>query len=208
LKGVHGRRLAQSVRDTLKLVGLDDKSGEMPMRLSGGMKRRMSIAMTLVSEPDLVILDEPTAGMDPETRRNIIMMASGTVICCGSTAFLKKACGVGYKVTLTKVTHAFDLKSVMSIIHKTTPEAVVDDDKLEEVSIALGTLEHDHFPEMFKTLESSVEQLGIAGIGVTVASMKDVYLKDETPFPDLDAAKEAEFKICEKMEDLEERITS
>ncbi|KAL1477381.1 hypothetical protein MTO96_035774 [Rhipicephalus appendiculatus] len=145
--------------------------------------------------------------MDPETRRNvwdalqdvakkrtlllsshdmeeadaladqIVMMASGTVICCGSTAFLKKACGVGYKVTLTKVTHAFDLKSVMSIIHKTTPEAVVDDDKLEEVSIALGTLEHHHFPEMFKALESSVEQLGIAGIGVTVASMKDVYLK-------------------------------
>ncbi|KAH8036677.1 hypothetical protein HPB51_003929 [Rhipicephalus microplus] len=122
LKGVHGRRLAESVRDTLKLVGLQDKSGSMPRQLSGGMKRRMSIAMTLVSEPELVILDEPTAGMDPETRRNvwdalqdvakkrtlllsshdmeeadaiadqIVMMASGTVICSGSTAFLKKAC--------------------------------------------------------------------------------------------------------------------
>ncbi|KAL3211598.1 hypothetical protein MRX96_052003 [Rhipicephalus microplus] len=207
LKGVHGRRLAESVRDTLKLVGLQDKSGSMPRQLSGGMKRRMSIAMTLVSEPELVILDEPTAGMDPETRRNvwdalqdvakkrtlllsshdmeeadaiadqIVMMASGTVICSGSTAFLKKACGVGYKLTLTKVPHAFNLHSVMSIIHETTPEAAVDDDKLEEVSIALGTLEHHSFPKMFKVLENSVEQFGIAGIGVTVASMKDVYLK-------------------------------
>ncbi|XP_075725901.1 uncharacterized protein LOC142767647 [Rhipicephalus microplus] len=65
----------------------------------------------------------------------------------------------------------------MSIINETTPEAAVDDDKLEEVSIALGTLEHHSFPKMFKALENSVEQFGIAGIGVTVASMKDVYLK-------------------------------
>ncbi|KAH7970410.1 hypothetical protein HPB49_006713 [Dermacentor silvarum] len=207
LKGVKYERLAQSIKDTLRLVRLDDKASSLPKTLSGGMKRRLSIAMTLVSEPELLILDEPTAGMDPETRRavwdtlttvakertlllsshdmeeadaiadQIIIMAAGGTVCSGSTAFLKKACGVGYKVTFSKVPHAFKLDEVMHIVRKTTPAAVIDDEKQEEVSIALGTLDSKEFPAMFKKLESSLQRLGIAGMGVTVASMKDVYLK-------------------------------
>ncbi|XP_037555590.2 ABC transporter A family member 2-like [Dermacentor silvarum] len=207
LKGVKYERLAQSIKDTLRLVRLDDKASSLPKTLSGGMKRRLSIAMTLVSEPELLILDEPTAGMDPETRRTvwdtlttvakertlllsshdmeeadaiadqIIIMASGGTVCSGSTAFLKKACGVGYKLTFSKVPNAFNLDEVMHIVRKTTPAAVIDDEKQEEVSIALGTLDNKEFPAMFKKLESSFQRLGIASMGVIVASMKDVYLK-------------------------------
>ncbi|XP_075726355.1 phospholipid-transporting ATPase ABCA3 [Rhipicephalus microplus] len=179
----------------------------MPKELSGGMKRRLSMAMTLVSEPDLLILDEPSAGMDPETRRNvwdilqkvakqrtlllsshdmeeadaiadqIVIMAAGVVVCTGSTTFLKKACGVGYKVTFTKVPQVFKLHDAMAVVQRTIPHAVVDDDKKEEVCITLGTMENENFPGMFRMLEGSMRRLGISSIGVSVASMKDVYLK-------------------------------
>ncbi|KAH6924472.1 hypothetical protein HPB50_018821 [Hyalomma asiaticum] len=198
LKGARQRRLHNSAVETVRVVGLEDKVNSMPNQLSGGMKRRLSIAMTLVSEPDLLILDEPTAGMDPETRRNIwdtlqkvakqrtlllsshdmeeadaiadqiIVMSSGSVVCSGSTAFLKKACGVGYKLTFAKVPKAFDLANVMGIVHKSVPQAVVEDENLEAVSVALGTMENTHFPGMFKALETSMARLGISGIGVTV----------------------------------------
>ncbi|KAH6923472.1 hypothetical protein HPB50_001293 [Hyalomma asiaticum] len=207
LKGARQTRLHESAVETMRVVGLEDKVNSMPNQLSGGMKRRLSIAMTLVSEPDLLILDEPTAGMDPETRRNvwdtlqkvakqrtlllsshdmeeadaiadqIIVMSSGSVVCSGSTAFLKRACGVGYKLTFAKAPKAFDLASVMAIVNKSVPQAVVEDEKLEAVSVALCTMENTNFPGMFKALESSMATLGISGIGVTVASMKDVYLK-------------------------------
>ncbi|XP_065294949.2 phospholipid-transporting ATPase ABCA3-like isoform X2 [Dermacentor albipictus] len=167
----------------------------------------MTCAENLYYFGSVLILDEPTAGMDVETRRavwdtltdvakertlllsshdmeeadaiadHVIILASGGIVCSGSTSFLKKACGVGYKLTFSKVKNAFKLHDVMNIVRKTTPAAFVDDEKQEEVSIVLGTLDSKDFPAMFRALESSLQKLGIAGIGVTVASMKDVYLK-------------------------------
>ena len=56
------------VRRVLGLVGLGDVSNRRISRLSGGMKRRLAIAQVLIGSPDLLILDEPTAGLDPEQR--------------------------------------------------------------------------------------------------------------------------------------------
>ena len=56
------------VRRVLGLVGLSDVSNRRISRLSGGMKRRLAIAQVLIGAPDLLILDEPTAGLDPEQR--------------------------------------------------------------------------------------------------------------------------------------------
>ncbi|HVF04860.1 MAG TPA: ABC transporter ATP-binding protein [Frankiaceae bacterium] len=56
------------VRRVLDLVGLRDVSGTKVRRLSGGMRRRVGVAQALLGDPDLVILDEPTAGLDPEQR--------------------------------------------------------------------------------------------------------------------------------------------
>ncbi|TDC53181.1 ABC transporter ATP-binding protein [Actinomadura sp. KC345] len=55
----------------LELVGLDDKAGVRVEKLSGGQAQRLSIACALVHDPELVFLDEPTAALDPQARRNL-----------------------------------------------------------------------------------------------------------------------------------------
>ena len=70
--GLFGVKKKDRITDTiLELVALKDKSNSYTRSLSGGMKRRLLIAKALVHKPPIVILDEPTAGVDVELRRNL-----------------------------------------------------------------------------------------------------------------------------------------
>ena len=68
---LHGTRLAQRTAEVLALVGLADRARDRPATFSGGMKRRLNIACALVHDPDVLLLDEPTAGVDPQSRNAI-----------------------------------------------------------------------------------------------------------------------------------------
>uniref|UniRef100_A0A7I4YF12 ABC transporter domain-containing protein n=1 Tax=Haemonchus contortus TaxID=6289 RepID=A0A7I4YF12_HAECO len=129
LKGASGsyKAEAQQLLDQLKL---DEKSNELAMNLSGGQKRKLSVSMAVIGHSSVVLLDEPTAGMDPGARRDVealletikvdrtvlltthymdeaellgdrvAIMASGRVYCCGTPQFLKKRFGTGYVMTV------------------------------------------------------------------------------------------------------------
>ncbi len=77
LKGLEDpRERARRVAEALDLVGLSQSAGRKIKSFSGGMKRRVGIAQALVSQPQLIIVDEPTAGLDPEERirfRNLLV---------------------------------------------------------------------------------------------------------------------------------------
>ena len=69
---VRGAELARRVDQLLHFVGLEDRRDDRVATLSGGMKRRVNLAAALVHRPKLILLDEPTAGVDPQSREEIL----------------------------------------------------------------------------------------------------------------------------------------
>jgi len=72
LYGVAGPELRKNSEDILARVGLADRAKEPVSRFSGGMKRRLNLAIGLVHRPRVLLLDEPTVGIDPQARNNIL----------------------------------------------------------------------------------------------------------------------------------------
>jgi ABC-2 type transport system ATP-binding protein len=72
LYGLRGALLKERVEEALNFTGLWDKRKEHPKKFSGGMKRRLNIACAIVHRPKLIIMDEPTVGIDPQSRNQIL----------------------------------------------------------------------------------------------------------------------------------------
>ena len=72
--GMIGKALDESVAWCLNWAALEDRAGELTRNLSGGMKRRLNMAAGLIHHPRLVLLDEPTVGVDPQSRNRIFEM--------------------------------------------------------------------------------------------------------------------------------------
>ena len=70
--GLRGSELARSVEEVLDITGLVDRQKGRVQNYSGGMKRRLNIGIALLHRPDVLILDEPTVGIDPQSRRSIL----------------------------------------------------------------------------------------------------------------------------------------
>lgn len=71
LYGISGTKLRERCDQALDLVGLTDRAKDKPQTFSGGMQRRLNIACALVHDPDILLLDEPTVGVDPQSRNAI-----------------------------------------------------------------------------------------------------------------------------------------
>lgn len=141
LKGLPPKKVKAEMEKMLKDLQIPHKRDELPSALSGGMKRKLSIAIAFLGEAKCVILDEPTAGVDPYSRREIwdllnkyrkgrtvimsthhmdeadvlgdriAIIANGKLKCCGSSLFLKGRYGSGYYLVLTKETTSMQLRS-------------------------------------------------------------------------------------------------
>jgi len=131
-KGMNGSDIDAAVRTMIEDVDLVDKTDYPAKDLSGGQKRKLSVAIAFIGGSKLIYLDEPTSGMDTSARRyiwemlkkykdgkivvltthfmdeadflgdRIGIMGEGKLICCGSSVFLKNKFGVGYNLTIVK----------------------------------------------------------------------------------------------------------
>jgi len=85
LYGVTGGALKARVAEVLDVLGLSDVAKKAPKKFSGGMKRRLNIGCAVMHQPELLILDEPTVGIDPQSRNHILdfieeMARQGTTV--------------------------------------------------------------------------------------------------------------------------------
>ncbi|XP_046387946.1 phospholipid-transporting ATPase ABCA1 [Ischnura elegans] len=129
-KGMRYHDAKQATSEMMQKLGLEPKKNDLSKTLSGGMKRKLCVAMALAGRSKILIFDEPTAGMDPESRRylwdlllsmrgehtmlltthnmeeadilgdRIAIMAHGQVKCYGTSLYLKNRYGAGYHLTL------------------------------------------------------------------------------------------------------------
>uniref|UniRef100_A0A8C5D6G3 P-type phospholipid transporter n=1 Tax=Gouania willdenowi TaxID=441366 RepID=A0A8C5D6G3_GOUWI len=132
LKGLSEEEVNNELDTLLEDVGLVHKRHEQTRNLSGGMQRKLSVAIAFVGGSKVVVLDEPTAGVDPYSRRGIwdlllkyrkgrtiilsthymdeaellgdriAIISQGKLCCCGSPLFLKSKLGSGYYLTVVK----------------------------------------------------------------------------------------------------------
>lgn len=72
LYGLKGKEAKSAVREAMEFTNLWERRNDLPKKYSGGMQRRLNIACSIVHNPELIIMDEPTVGIDPQSRNHIL----------------------------------------------------------------------------------------------------------------------------------------
>lgn len=124
-----GKRRAAAL---LERFGLADKAGERIESLSGGMRRRIQVARALISEPKVLVLDEPTTGLDPEVRRvlwDILMecRGRGTAILL-STHYMDEAERLCDRIAIICKGQILDIDSASRLIERHVGLAMVEEE--------------------------------------------------------------------------------
>jgi len=127
--GIPRKKALQRAEICLKQLELWDKRGEASRELSGGMKRRLMIARALVHEPKLLILDEPTAGVDIEIRRSMWVFfkqinAAGTTIIL-TTHYLEEAESLCKHIAIIDKGEVVENTSMKSLLERADEESLV-----------------------------------------------------------------------------------
>ncbi|EQC39389.1 hypothetical protein SDRG_03591 [Saprolegnia diclina VS20] len=206
IKGFSGKALNEEVADKIAEVGLTEKRHVASSELSGGMKRKLSLAIALLGDSKIVFLDEPTSGMDPYSRRSsweiimnnrmnrivvltthfmdeadilgdrIAIMAEGQLRCVGSSLFLKNRYGAGYNFALVR-TETCDTTALIAFVQSHIPVAKVLSNVGTEMSFQLPLDHAPSFAAMFADLEAQSSDLGVLSYGISVTTLEEVFIK-------------------------------
>ncbi|CAN8022545.1 unnamed protein product [Ixodes persulcatus] len=196
----------EHIDEILSNLELSDKRRTLAKGLSGGMKRKLSLGNSMIGGSKILILDEPTAGMDPQARRavwtllqelrrektilltthymeeadalgdRIAFVAGGKLQCCGSPIFLKKKFGTGYRMRIAKA-HPCDLEALTQRITGTVVSSHMTSDIGHEVVYNLGFPPASDVIPLLRSLEQDKDSLGIASLGISVTTMEDVFIR-------------------------------
>jgi ABC-2 type transport system ATP-binding protein len=183
---------ADRAHEMLDLVGLTDKADTREDKLSGGQRQRLSIACALVHDPDVVFLDEPTAALDPQARRNLwdvlraIQERGKTIlytthyldeaeILCDRVAIMDRGqiLAMDAPATLVRGLDA-PTRVILELGTLTTTEAQAlpgaDDVVVDELSLTISTRTPADL------LAALADRRALAGLQVRTATLEDVFL--------------------------------
>ena len=182
-----------------------EKADAQVKTLSGGMKRRLNVAMAIIGDPRVIFLDEPTSGMDPTSRREIwqllekrkqghvivlcthfmdeadflgdriVVMSKGRLQVAGSSLFLKGKFGIGYHMSVAKEDGADDA-AVLAVIQKHVPAAAIEESSKTAVMVNLPRDSTVAFGAILEELEDAKETLHISSAGVAATSLEEVFV--------------------------------
>ncbi|KAF9976452.1 hypothetical protein BGZ73_008587 [Actinomortierella ambigua] len=206
LKGVAAKDERTAVVTSLRAVSLEPFEDRLTKGLSGGEKRRLSIAIALVGSPGIVFLDEPTTGLDPEVRRliwNIVkdakqgrtivltthsmeeaevlcskigIMAKGTLRCIGNQVRLKELYGRGFKIIFTARPERHAEAS--AFVQSLLPlETAVKLDSFASVESWEFEPQPGLIETIFQKMEAHKAEVGIDDWGLSQCSLEEVFLK-------------------------------
>ncbi|KAK3284750.1 hypothetical protein CYMTET_7616 [Cymbomonas tetramitiformis] len=205
-KGIPAVEMQSELLSKVREIGLVEKLDELTGSLSGGQKRKLSLAMAFMGEPSVVLLDEPTSGMDPYSRRfvwevirqkkatssiiltthfmdeadilsdRINVMSEGTLTCSGSSVFLKNRFGLGYNLTLVKVSPETLEAPVTDVIRRHVQQAEMASNVGTELAYKLPSKDTPAFPALLAELDASLEALGLETYGLSCTTLEEVFL--------------------------------
>lgn len=210
MKGTPLSEIESEVEKTIETLRFQAYANNYPSELSGGWKRRLSVGIALIGNSQCVILDEPTSGMDPSTRRilwsilqeikhdrtiilsthfmdeadilgdRIAIMSDGVLQAAGSSPFLKNHFGCGYHILFSSKEDEFSTKQIdgiKSVVQKIVPNMTVERCLGQELNILCPFESVDNFEQLFKTIDSRQQELGVLNYGAMLTSMDEVFLK-------------------------------
>jgi ABC-2 type transport system ATP-binding protein len=198
LYGLSGKELEVRVHDTLELVGLADRMKDRIATYSGGMRRRANMAAGLLHRPKLLVLDEPTVGVDPQSR-NAILETVGQlgIAVLYTTHYMEEAAKLCDRIGIIDDGHLIAEGTAGALIaqhggrdkvHLTCEEAGMDElaaacrelHDVHDVHRVDGTLEltTGHGPAVLPAVVGVAASHGVALTGVEVrsANLEDVFL--------------------------------
>ena len=139
INGIPADKLEKAVNDVLKVVGLEDRATGKVSNYSGGMKRRLNIAAGLIHKPKLLIMDEPTVGIDPQSRNHILETVKNLR--------LKDITVIYTSHYVEEVEYLCDRVAIMDngqiITEGTLPELLQQGDEFQELTINLNSFSQD-----------------------------------------------------------------
>mmetsp|Transcript_24977 Transcript_24977/g.75215 ORF Transcript_24977/g.75215 Transcript_24977/m.75215 type:complete len:1447 (+) Transcript_24977:67-4407(+) len=205
LKGLSGRALRAEVDSLIEDMDLKSKRHAASKTLSGGQKRALSVGIAFIGGSEVVVLDEPTSGMDPQKRRHtwdviikhkkgrtilltthfldeadllgdrVAILSSGRLQACGRSDFLKKRFGVGYHLTMVKDAIC-DTSAVIEFLRQIVPETKLEDDLGAEITCLVPTVPLSVLATLIGNIETNQVALGIDSFGVQVSTLEEVFL--------------------------------
>ncbi|NXA72228.1 ABCAA protein, partial [Thryothorus ludovicianus] len=207
IKGIKTKEVEQEVQNILALLDISNIQDTQAEKLSGGQKRKLSIGIAMLGNPQVLLLDEPTAGLDPLSRHQVwsllreqragratlfstqfmdeadiladrkAFISHGRLKCVGSSLFLKKKWGICYHLRI-HVSESCDLENLTSLVKGYIPNATFSGHTQYELRYKLPLENVNKFPDLFSGLDSCPEQ-GIINYGVSMTTLEDVFLKLE-----------------------------
>uniref|UniRef100_A0A3Q0SZ76 Cholesterol transporter ABCA5 n=1 Tax=Amphilophus citrinellus TaxID=61819 RepID=A0A3Q0SZ76_AMPCI len=207
IKGIPRADTDAEVSKVLKDLDLEKIMTAQAKNLSGGQKRKLSVGIAILGDPKILLLDEPTAGMDPCSRHQVwsllksrragrvtvlsthymdeadiladrkAVISQGQLKCVGSSLYLKIKCGVGYHLRMS-INEGSDAEKITSLVKQHVPKAKLSQQHEAELTFTLPFESMDTFPGLFSELDSQ-PILGIINYGVSMTTLEDVFLRLE-----------------------------